>query len=147
MRRTFLIPALAAALAGAAVSLIRPSEPVQAAQLADAAKDARLAVASGEFSEAQCVYDTEVGFQILTETSNGPIRGEMRLEVPCLSNADMVQIVPDPDDRDVVEALIHQYPDDSGRIPDGRSVSVMSDHPVPPESCAEGACPCFPIGF
>lgn len=103
--------------------------------------------AFGEFSEAQCVYDTEVEFQILTETSNGPIRGEMRLEVPFLSNADMAIIAADPDDRDTIDALIHQYPDDNGRLPDGRAVSVQSSHPAPPASCRDGACTCFPIGF
>lgn len=103
--------------------------------------------AFGAFDQGLCVYDTEVEFQLVTETSNGPIRGNMRLEVPFLSNADMAQIAADPTDSGTIEALVHQYPESDGRLPDGRSVSVLSSHPAPPASCQGDACTCFPIGF
>ncbi|MCA9704659.1 MAG: hypothetical protein KDK70_02280 [Myxococcales bacterium] len=103
--------------------------------------------AFGAFDQSQCVYDTEVEFTLATETSNGPIRGSMRLEVPFLSNADMAQIAANPEDHDTIEQLVHQYPEDDGRVPDGRSISILSSHPAPPTSCRDGACPCFPIGF
>ena len=76
-------------------------------------------------------------------------RGEICLpmEVPFLSNADMAQIAANPEDHDTIEQLVHQYPEDDGRVPDGRSISILSSHPAPPTSCRDGACPCFPIGF
>lgn len=103
--------------------------------------------AFGSFDPGMCTYDTEVEFAIATETSNGPISGTMRLEIPFLSNADAETIAADPDDDATIEALVHQYPDDENRVPDGRDIQIRSNLPTPPESCAGGACDCFPIGF
>lgn len=102
--------------------------------------------AFGQFDAAQCQYGTEVEFGIATETSNGPISGTMEVEVPFLSNADVATIAAGASSEEIV-ALAHQYPEDPGRIPDDRPVSLLADNPVPPASCAGGACPCYPIGF
>jgi len=103
--------------------------------------------AFGSFDPGQCVYGTEVEFQLLTETSNGPIRGNMRLEVPFLSNEDAATIAADPSNNDAIDQLVHQYPQSDGRVPNGQSVSIQNSHPTPPASCRDGACTCFPIGF
>lgn len=103
--------------------------------------------AFGEFDASECVYDTEVEFGLATETSSGPIRGNMRLEVPFLTNADAALIAEDPGDTDTIDRLVHQYPESDARVPDGRSVSILGHHPEPPASCANGACECFPIGL
>ncbi len=99
------------------------------------------------FDQSQCVYGTEVEFGLSTTTSNGPIRGSMRVEVPFLSNADAASIAASPDDSDNLEQLVHQYPQADNRVPNGQAVSIMTDHPTPPDSCRDGACDCFPIGF
>lgn len=103
--------------------------------------------AFGQFDQTQCVYDTEVEFGLATETSNGPIRGNMRLEVPFLTNADAALIAEEPGDTDTIDRLVHQYPESDDRIPGGREISILGHHPAPPASCADGACDCFPIGF
>lgn len=102
--------------------------------------------AFGHFDPAQCQYGTEVGFTIDTSTSRGPISGTMKVEVPFLSNADMAAIAADPSD-DTIHQRAWQYPEDPGRVPDERPVSVLADNPAPPASCADGACPCYPVGF
>jgi len=103
--------------------------------------------AFGSFDESACVYDTDVEFQLATETSNGPIRGTMRLEVPFLSNEDAAELARDPSDDDTIERLVHQYPPSATRLPNGESISIQNGHPTPPASCRDGACECFPIGF
>jgi hypothetical protein len=103
--------------------------------------------AFGSFDASACQYPTELEFQIATETSNGPISGDMLLEVPFLTNEDAAMVAADPEDTEATDALVHQYPQQQNRIPDGRAISILPGHPAPPESCAGGACPCYPIGF
>lgn len=105
------------------------------------------AEAFSAFDATQCQYASEIEFQLSTETSSGPISGTMQLEVPFLTNEDMAQVAADPDDEDTIDALVQQYPQMDGRIPDGRSISILASHAAPPESCRGGACPCYPIGF
>ncbi|MCA9651590.1 MAG: hypothetical protein H6712_30470 [Myxococcales bacterium] len=102
--------------------------------------------AFGQFDATQCQYATEVEFTIDTNTSNGPISGTMEVEVPFLSNADMATIAANADDA-TIRQLVDQYPEDAGRIPDGRPVSLLASNPAPPASCRDGACPCYPIGL
>ncbi len=103
--------------------------------------------AFGEFDEGQCQYGTPIEFAMSTETTNGPISGTMELEVPFLSNEDIAAIAVNPGDTATVDARVHQYPQAQNRIPDGRSINIGNTHPEPPASCANGACPCYPIGF
>lgn len=105
------------------------------------------AEAFSSFDAAQCQYVSEVEFQLSTSTSNGPISGSMLLEVPFLTNADAAEIAADPDDDDLVDMLVQQYPQLDARIPDGRAISILPGNPPPPPSCRDGACPCHPIGF
>jgi hypothetical protein len=105
------------------------------------------AEAFSSFDAGQCQYGSDVEFMLATETSNGPISGSMRLEIPFLTNADAAEIAADPDDEDTVERLVQQYPQYDERIPDGRSISILPGNPAPPPSCRDGACPCYPIGF
>ena len=102
--------------------------------------------AFGSFDSAQCVYGTEVEFSIATATGSGPISGTMTLEAPFLSNADMEAIAANPT-AEVIDERVQQYPQQQSRIPNGQSVSLLPDHPVPPASCSGGACPCYPVGF
>jgi hypothetical protein len=99
------------------------------------------------FDASLCQYGTEVELMLATETSNGPISGDMLIEVPFLTNEDAAAIAADPSDADAIEALVQQYPQQQSRIPDGRAVSILPGHPAPPASCADGACPCYSIGF
>lgn len=99
------------------------------------------------FDASQCQYAAEVEFLLSTETSNGPISGTMQLEVPYLTNEDAAAIAADPDDAELQEELVLQYPQQDSRIPDGRSISILPGNPAPPASCRDGACPCHPIGF
>ncbi|MCH9683169.1 MAG: hypothetical protein K0V04_17170 [Deltaproteobacteria bacterium] len=100
------------------------------------------------FDSSQCVYGgTDIEFQMATETSNGPISGTMLLEVPFLTNEDITAIAGNPGDTAAIDERVHQYPQQQNRIPDGQSVSILASHPAPPVSCADGACPCYPIGF
>jgi hypothetical protein len=103
--------------------------------------------AFGSFDASQCLYDTQIEFSVATETSNGPISGTMLLEVPFLTNEDAATLAADPDDTETVDALVQQYPQQQNRIPDGRAISILSGNPAPPETCRDGACPCYPIGF
>ncbi len=103
--------------------------------------------AFGSFDTGQCQYGTEVEFQLATETSSGPISGTMLLEVPYLTNEDAATIAADPNDAEGTTALIEQYPQQTNRIPDGRAISILPGNPAPPDTCANGGCPCYPIGF
>jgi hypothetical protein len=103
--------------------------------------------AFGSFDAAQCQYDTQIEFELATETSNGPISGTMLLEVPFMTNEDAATLAADPDDVETTEALVQQYPQQQDRIPDGRAISILAGNPAPPETCRDGGCPCYPIGF
>jgi hypothetical protein len=105
------------------------------------------AEAFGAFDASLCQYDTEVELQLATDTSNGPISGSMLLEVPFLTNDDAATLAADPSDTETVEELVLQYPQQPGRIPDGRAISILPGNPVPPATCVGGECPCYPIGF
>jgi hypothetical protein len=103
--------------------------------------------AFGSFDQAQCQYGTQVELQVATETSSGPISGDMLLELPFLTNEDAATLAADPDDTETVEALVQQYPQQPNRIPDGRAISILPGNPAPPATCVDGGCPCYPIGF
>ncbi|MEX1365797.1 MAG: hypothetical protein AB1Z98_21900 [Nannocystaceae bacterium] len=108
--------------------------------------DACPADAFGQFDAGQCQYATDVEMTIATETSNGPISGTMEIEIPFLSNDDIAVIAAGTSD-DAIRQLVQQYPEDEGRIPDGRAVSLLAGNPAPPASCRDGACSCYSIGF
>jgi hypothetical protein len=99
------------------------------------------------FDPALCQYGTEVELMLSTETSSGPISGDMLLELPFLTNEDAATLAADPDDEETTDALVQQYPRQDDRVPDGRAISILPGNPVPPASCVGGACPCYPIGF
>jgi hypothetical protein len=103
--------------------------------------------AFGSFDAAQCQYGTEVELSLSTETSNGPISGDMLLEIPFLTNEDAARLAADPDDTEVTDELVRQYPQQQNRIPDGRAISILPGNPAPPATCSDGGCPCYPIGF
>jgi hypothetical protein len=94
-----------------------------------------------------CQYGTAVELQLATETSDGPISGDMLLELPFITNEDAATIAADPEDDAAIEAVVQQYPQLQNRIPDGRAISILPGHSAPPATCADGACPCYPIGF
>lgn len=99
------------------------------------------------FDPALCQYGTEVELQLATETSSGPISGDMLLELPFLTNEDAAMLAADPDDAETTERLVQQYPQQQNRIPDGRAISILPGNPVPPATCVDGGCSCYPIGF
>lgn len=99
------------------------------------------------FDPSLCQYGTEVELGIATETSSGPISGDMLIELPFLTNEDAATLAANPDDSDTADALVQQYPQLQNRIPDGRAVSILPGNPAAPASCVGGACPCYPIGF
>ena len=99
------------------------------------------------FDQSMCQYATEVELKVNTQTSSGPISGDMLIELPFLTNEDAATLAADPEDTETVEELVRQYPQQQNRIPDGRAVSILPGNPAPPETCKDGGCPCFPIGF
>lgn len=103
--------------------------------------------AFGQFDPAQCQYSTEIGLSIATETTNGPISGTLQLEVPFLTNDEMAAIVASSGDSMLIDETINKYPADPNRRPNGQSVEIRGHLPIPPDSCADGACDCYPIGF
>jgi len=105
------------------------------------------AEAFAAFDPALCQYSTMTELKVATETSNGPISGDMLLELPFLTNEDAATLAADPNDEETVAALVQQYPQQHNRIPDDRAISILPGNPAPPASCAAGACPCYPIGF
>jgi hypothetical protein len=105
------------------------------------------AEAFASFDPAMCQYATEVELTVATETSSGPISGDMLLELPFLTNEDAATLAANPDDTEAIEALVQQYPQQQNRIPDGRAVSILPGNPLPPATCTGGGCPCYPIGF
>lgn len=103
--------------------------------------------AFGSFDASLCQYGTQVELGLSTETSSGPISGDMLLEIPFLTNEDAATLAADPSDEETVDALVQQYPQQQSRIPDGRAISILPGNPAPPETCVDGGCPCYPIGF
>jgi hypothetical protein len=99
------------------------------------------------FDASMCQYGTAVELMVATETSDGPISGDMLLELPFLTNDDAATVAADPEDDAAIEAVVQQYPQLQNRIPDGRAISILPGNPAPPATCADGACPCYPIGF
>jgi hypothetical protein len=103
--------------------------------------------AFGSFDASLCQYGTEVELMVSTETSSGPISGDMLLEIPFLTNEDAATLAASPDDAETTEMLVQQYPQQQNRIPDGRAISILPGNPSPPATCVGGGCPCYPIGF
>ena len=106
--------------------------------------------AFGKFDRSQCDYSTEVAFSINPVYDDGrAIEGQMRLEIPFLSNADASQIAADPDNAGLRDNTIQKYPQEMGRIPGGMDISLLSSNPPPPAECGESgaACDCFDVGF
>lgn len=103
--------------------------------------------AFGQFDQGECVYGDPVDLTISTNLDSGPINGTMELEIPYLSNADIEMIAGGSDSNAEIKALIDQYPQEPGRVVGGRSISILPGNPTPPESCEDGACDCFSVGF
>jgi hypothetical protein len=106
--------------------------------------------AFGQFDRAQCQYPQNVEFTIEPKFGDGKaIEGQMRLEIPFVSNADIGQIAADAENNDLREEIIHKYPEDLGRVPGGMDISLLNGNPEPPATCgATGEmCDCFDIGF
>jgi hypothetical protein len=106
--------------------------------------------AFGKFDRSQCDYATEIEFSINPVYDDGrAIEGQMRLEIPFLSNADASQVAADPDNTDLRETTIQKYPQEMNRIPGGMDISLLASNPEPPASCGEmgAACDCFDVGF
>ncbi|MEM6992823.1 MAG: hypothetical protein AAF721_20075 [Myxococcota bacterium] len=117
--------------------------------VADSVPENCPADAFGRFDRAMCTYPMDpVNLGIATSLESGPISGSMLLEVPFLSNADIAEISASGSDQDLFESLVFQYPQDNGRVPDGRAIQLLPENPEPPEAC-NGAenCPCYDIGF
>lgn len=117
--------------------------------VADSVADGCPADAFARFDSNMCSYPMDpVNFGIATSLDSGPISGSMLLEVPFLSNADIAQISEAGNDQALFESLVFQYPQDNGRVPDGRSIQLLPDHAEPPETCnGTENCSCFDIGF
>lgn len=106
--------------------------------------------AFGKFDRGQCVYPQHVEFTINPTYMDGSaIEGQMRLEIPFLSNADIGQIAADPDNTDLREQLIHKYPESQTRVPGGADISLLNSNPAAPSTCgADGSmCECSDVGF
>ncbi len=106
--------------------------------------------AFGKFDRSQCVFPQSVEFTIQpTYSGGGAIEGQMRLEIPFISNADAEQIAADEQNDDLRQRIIHKYPEDSNRIPGGMDISLLNGNPEPPATCGpDGSmCDCFDVGF
>lgn len=106
--------------------------------------------AFGAFDRSLCEYPNPVEFTINPVYADGrAIEGTMRLEIPFLSNGDLAEIAASPDDSDLIDAKIRQYPEDNGRVVGGRNISILNGHPSPPASCGDQGenCECFELGF
>ena len=113
--------------------------------VASSGADGCPADAFGRFDPGMCVYDSPVNLGIATTLDSGPVSGSMELEVPFLSNEDIVAIAAD---NKVIADRAEQYPADPGRVPDGRPIQLLPGNPEPPAEC-DGAenCPCYEVGF
>jgi hypothetical protein len=106
--------------------------------------------AFGKFERGQCQFPQNVEFTINpVYMDGGAIEGQMRLEVPFLTNADVGQIAADPENTDLRDELIHKYPEDPNRIPGGMDISLLASHPAPPASCGMTGemCNCSDVGY
>jgi hypothetical protein len=102
-----------------------------------------------KFDPARCVYDPmkAVDLSIEVVVQGEPVQGTMTLEIPYLSNADLVEIAANFDDTDLLREKIDQYPQEQNRIVGGMPINLSAASPAPPASCAGGACPCYQVGF
>lgn len=114
--------------------------------------------AFGDFARGQCTFPAPVDFTIdANYDEDRPVEGMMRFEVPFLSNADAASTWPlvvddnnpGAEDTAAIQSKIGQYPEDDGRVPGGKSISLLANNPAPPESCGDEGenCDCFDIGF
>jgi hypothetical protein len=109
--------------------------------------------AFGRFDRSQCVtIDDPVEFTITAQFGDGqPIEGQMRLEIPFLTNADIADAsaLSGQAQTDRIEELLHKYPEDPSRVPGGMNISLLDSNPEPPATCGpDGSmCDCFDIGF
>lgn len=105
--------------------------------------------AFSEFAASQCAYPTEMNLAIDTNLESGPIAGNMTLEMPFLTNADMAALVASGSvSVDAAKERIFQYPQDSNRlVPPGGLIRITQGGPVPPADCTGGNCPCYDVGF
>ncbi len=117
--------------------------------VADSVPEGCPADAFGTFDRNMCTYPMDpVNLGIGTSLDSGPISGSMLLEVPFLTNDDIAEISASGTDQELFESKVFQYPQDNGRVPDGRSIQLLPGNAEPPEAC-NGAenCPCYDIGF
>lgn len=104
--------------------------------------------AFGAFDEALCSYGPAVNISIATTIDSGPVNGTMGFELPFLTNADAQAILGTGNSTDVIQEKIEQYPESDDRVPGGKDIVLSPNSPEPPADCeAEGACPCYRIGF
>jgi hypothetical protein len=131
----------------------------------------------GQFPKDQCVYDVEMSSKLgPVELDGTPVEGVLRLEIPFLTNSDLLRIVdyknmslgqqeggasPEcvdtcdgkaGDDKSVclenclIKELAYQYIETEERV---IPFEMAGDYPTPPDTC-EGdnpECECFDIGF
>ena len=111
------------------------------------------AEAFGQFPASQCVYDPNVVMNVAIDTvvESGPIVGNMTVEMPFLTTADMAALAAMAMGDFSIEAAkqrIFQYPQDPDRlVPPGGLIRITDGGPMPPSTCADGACPCYDVGF
>lgn len=117
--------------------------------VADSIPEGCPADAFGRFDQSMCTYPMDpVNFGIGTTLDSGPISGSMLLEIPFLSNDDIAEVAASGSDQAQFESLVFQYPQDNGRVPDGRSIALLPGNAEPPASCnGEENCPCYDVGF
>lgn len=114
---------------------------------ADSVADGCPADAFGQFDPAMCVYNHAIDLAVEVKVRGEPVIGTVALEVPFLSNADAAEIAPRFDDAEFINSKIDYYPQDPTRLVGGMPINLGSASPVPPASCADGACPCYDIGL
>ncbi len=112
----------------------------------DANATACPADAFGRFEESRCVYDKPVDLSITVTVADEPVSGNLYLEVPFLSNADMTEIAANFDNTDLIREKIDFYPQEAGRKV-GADITMRPDGPMPPASCDAGGCECVKVGF
>jgi hypothetical protein len=100
-----------------------------------------------KFDRSMCVFDKPVDLSITATVDGEPVQGSLSLEVPFLNNQDTAEIAVNFDDTELIRSKIEQYPKDEARVVGGKPITLTAQSPAPPESCADGACPCYEIGF
>lgn len=107
--------------------------------------------AFGSFDASMCEYPEQPAEFTLTvsDDAGGPREGELRLEIPFVSNDDAAMIAADTSNVNLRAALIGKFAPDDARVPGMMNISLQPDHAAPPSSCGENgeACNCFEIGF